>query len=73
MINAQLINYLNDKLINVFLFLMVEECVPQQQCESFMTEKVTLKEIKENSGTDNEEYRQCYNIWYPKVCMNVQP
>ena len=47
---------------------MVEECVPQQQCEFFMTEKVTLKEIKENSGNDNEEYRQLRTKLRGMVC-----
>ena len=47
---------------------MVEECVPQQQCESFMTERVKLKEIRENSGRNNEEYRQLWTKLKSMVC-----
>ena len=47
---------------------MVEECVPQQQCQTFMTERAKLKEIRENSGRDNEEYQQLWTKLRGMVC-----
>ena len=47
---------------------MVEKCVPQQQCQTFTTERAKLKEIRENSGRNNEEYRQLRTKLRGKVC-----
>ena len=37
---------------------MLEECVPQQECRSFLSGINKLKEIGDSSGKGSEEYRQ---------------
>ena len=47
---------------------LLEECVPQQECQSFLTDVSKLKEIGDSSGKGSEEYRQLLTKLKGLVC-----